>query len=221
MIENANEMNGIVAKNDIPKGISKDEISAQGILFFIAGFDTTNATLTHIFYYLIKHSEWQEKLYEELFIVSDEELDYEKLKELPILNAIIDETLRLQPPLPVVDRECIEPYRIESHGIDLPKNTMISVQPYVIHRDPRYFKDPYEFKPERFLHKSKFNDNLAAYIPFGLGPRLCVGMRFALNELRLVLANFIINYKLAPNPDVKVSNQNVEYYRMHPNFIVA
>src|SRR5699024_4790472 len=89
------------------KGISKDEISGQGILFFIAGFDTTHATFDHVMYYLSKYPEWQEKLYQEL-AENRNELDYEKYKQLPFLNAIIDETLRLNPPLLGVQRGAVQ-----------------------------------------------------------------------------------------------------------------
>src|SRR5699024_10028326 len=88
------------------KGISKDEMSGQGILFIIAGFDTTHATFDHVIYYLSKYPEWQERLYQEL-VENRNELDYEKFKHLPILNAIIDETLRLNPPLVMIQRESV------------------------------------------------------------------------------------------------------------------
>lgn len=108
-----------------------------------------------------------------------DELDYDKLKHLPILNAIIGETLRLNPPLTIFQRESIEDCELLDTGIKIPKNTLISIQPYIIHRDPTYFSDPNTFKPERFLDKSTSPESNIAYCPFGYGQRLCVGMRFA------------------------------------------
>ena len=114
MVQN-NASNGTKELNTNLKGISKEEISGQGILFFIAGFDTTNATFTHIFYYMANHSEWQDKLFEELTNLH-EEVNYENLRNLPVLNAIINETLRLRPPLVVFERESIEDHVLEDSG---------------------------------------------------------------------------------------------------------
>lgn len=200
------ESNNGEETNDKLKGISKEEISGQGILFFIAGFDTTNATFAHILYYLTKYPEWQDNLYEELSKI-ETEIDYDVLRDLPILNAVVNETLRLKPPLVVFQRAALEDCTLLNTGIKVPRNTLISIQPYIIHRNPEYFPDPEEFKPERFV------DNHAekhfAFMPFGAGSRLCVGMRFAQNELRIGLAKFILTYRLLPNPDLKVHRQNV------------
>ena len=187
------------------KGITKDEISGQGILFFIAGFDTTHATFDHIIYYLAQYPEWQEKLYQELFAAADQ-LDYDQLRSLPVLNAIIGETLRLNPPLLVVQRQSVADCELLDTGIKIQKNTLISIQPYIVHRNPEYFPDPLKFKPERFLteDKSQSAESHFAYMPFGVGPRLCVGMRFAQNELRIGLANLILNYRITIDPNFKV-----------------
>lgn len=96
------------------KGISKEEISGQGILFFIAGFDTTNATFCHVLYFLCKHPEWQERLCTELSGI--EEINYESLRDLKILNAIINETLRLKPALLIFERTCIQDHYLQDHG---------------------------------------------------------------------------------------------------------
>ena len=183
------------------KGISKDEISGQGILFFIAGFDTTHATFDHTIYYLGQYPEWQERLYEELDQNRDK-LDYDNIGALPILNAIISETLRLNPPLTVAQREAKEDCELLDTGIKIPKGTLISIQPYVIHRMEENFSEPLQFKPERFLDKSIENNH--AYLPFGVGPRLCVGMRFAQNELRIGLSNLFLNYRVEIQPNFKV-----------------
>src|SRR5690606_2681603 len=134
------------------KGISKGEISGQGILFFIAGYDTTNTTMCHILYHLVKYSEWQDKLYEELVKIEGE-LDYESLRELPVLNAVISETLRLCPPLIFFQRCTAKDTTLLDTGIKLEKNTILTISPYAIHRDPEYFPDPESFKPERFVEK--------------------------------------------------------------------
>src|SRR5690606_38497903 len=131
MIENANELqeeNGVKQSNggdsERLKGISKEEISGQGILFFIAGYDTTNATMCHILYYLVKYSEWQERLYEELVKIEGE-LDYEMLRDLPVLNAVINETLRLCPPLTFFQRCTAKDITLLDTGIKVSKDTVL------------------------------------------------------------------------------------------------
>src|SRR5699024_9239241 len=153
----------------------------------------------HVMYYLSKYPEWQEKLYPEL-AENRNELDYEKYKQLPFLNAIIDETLRLNPPLLGVQRGAVQDCELTDTGLKIPKDTLITIIPYVIHRDPEYFPDPNTFKPERFLDKLQVAESNFAYMPFGVGPRLCVGMRFAQNELRIGLAHFVLNYKVTMDP---------------------
>ncbi|OTF80158.1 hypothetical protein BLA29_014159, partial [Euroglyphus maynei] len=85
---NRSESEGIDKNEPKLKGISREEIAGQGIIFFLAGYDTTNVTLCHTIYHLIKHPEWQDKLYEELS-AQDANLDYESLRSLPILNGVI------------------------------------------------------------------------------------------------------------------------------------
>lgn len=207
MIEQTNTSNDSNNNNDSNvksklKGISKEEIAGQGVIFFLAGFDTTNSTFCHVIYNLVKYPIWQEKLFEEL---KGKELimEYETLRNLPLLNAVINETLRLYPPLLELHRSCDRAQTLLDTGIVVPANSTIFIQPYVIHRDPDYFPEPNEFKPERFLGENSAESNIA-FMPFGLGPRLCVGMRFALNELRIVIAQLIYNYKITADPDLKV-----------------
>lgn len=168
-------------------------------------YDTTNTTLSHALYYLIKYPQWQEKLYEEIK-ANDTRLDYENLKSLKVLNGIINEVLRLNPPLLEIQRETVAGTYLGDTGIWLPANTLVSIQPYIIHRDSEYFPDPEEFKPERFIDGDA--ESSPAFIPFGLGPRLCVGMRFAINELRFALSKLIQNYRLEPNPQLKLDYFN-------------
>ncbi|UXI17782.1 corticotropin-releasing factor-binding protein [Sarcoptes scabiei] len=191
-------------ENDVnpSKGISKREIAGLGIIFFLAGHDTTNTTLCHIFHYLIRYPEWQDRIYEELS-KHDKLTDFDLLKSLPILNAVINETLRLNPPLILVGRGNYEEQKLLDTGIVVPKNCSISFHVNVIQRDPDYFDDPDSFKPQRFIDDPKLESSIA-FMPFGVGPRLCVGMRFALNELRITLANFVKNYRLDPDPKHKV-----------------
>lgn len=210
MMQNLENVSKAPNKHQL-KGITKDEISGQGIIFFVAGYDTTNTTFCHLVYYLSKHPEWQDNLFEELSQI-DNGLSYENLTNQPVLNAVIKETLRLNPPLSEFNREANEDFYFEQLKIMIPKNTMILIQPYAIHRNADYFDDPESFRPERWLSDNP--DPHGAYIPFGIGNRLCVGMRFALNELRFGLAHFVLNYRVKANPDLKVSLCGYKVFRL-------
>ena len=99
-------------------GISLEEISAQSVLFFIAGYDTTNAAFDHLLYFLSRNPEWQEKLYEE---VKDRDFEYDKVSEFPILNAVIYETLRLKPSLILFERVAEKDCTLLDTGIPVEK----------------------------------------------------------------------------------------------------
>src|SRR6218665_3706607 len=103
-------------------GISLEEISAQSVLFFIAGYDTTNSAFDHTMYFLGKYPEWQEKLYDEL---KGKDLEYDRLLSLPILNAIIYEVLRLKPSLTAFDRVANKDCYLLDTGIAIEKGNII------------------------------------------------------------------------------------------------
>lgn len=168
-------------------------------------YDTTNTTFAHIIYYLAKYPQWQQKLYDEIK-ANETQLDYEHLKTLKVLNGIIYETLRLDPPLSAIQREAVEDTYVGDSNIFVTKGTIISIHIYTIHRDPEYFRDPLAFKPERFIDADV--EASPAFIPFGIGPRLCVGMRFALNELRIGTARFVQEFRVEENP-----NLELEYFK--------
>ncbi|CAG2113743.1 unnamed protein product, partial [Medioppia subpectinata] len=153
-----------------------------------------------VVYYLSQNKDKQQILREELNAL-DTDFTYENLNQCQYLNAVIDETLRLAPPLSSVQRECIQDYKLGNTGITIPAGTNIEIQPFVIHRDPEYFVDPDEFRPERFID---VKHPPYAYVPFGCGPRQCVGMRFALNEMRLCIAKTIHKYEFSLAPDFQI-----------------
>ncbi|CAG2177656.1 unnamed protein product [Oppiella nova] len=144
---------------------------AQGILFFIAGYDTTSAALTHAIYFLSLHPECQQKLYEEL--KTCDEFTYEKLVHLKYLNAVINETLRLAPSFLRLFRVCVEDYPLgntdsQINSITIPAGTFMTVSTYTLHRDPKYWDNPNDFLPERWIQPKH---HPYAYMPFGGGPR--------------------------------------------------
>jgi cytochrome P450 len=178
-------------------------MTAQGILFFLAAYDTSSVTLANIFYNISKNPSVQERLYEELSEL--ENIDIKSLSQLKYLNACIMETLRLAPPLARFDREASQDYVLGNTGITIPKGTLVTFSPFTVHHNPEYFKDPFEYNPDRFMPDSKIQPHYKkAFFPFGDGPRMCPGIKFAMNKIQMCIAWAILKFKFSLASDVKV-----------------
>lgn len=119
----------------------------------------------------------------------------------PYLDAVIKESLRLYPPVIRIERRVTSEKGYTISGVHLPKDTLIEISTYAVHHDEKYFPDPFVFKPERFLLENKHLLTPYTYLPFGQGPRNCVGMRFAYQEIKLCLAKIIRRYRFTTTPD--------------------
>ncbi|KAH9394160.1 hypothetical protein TYRP_021294 [Tyrophagus putrescentiae] len=184
----------------VKRHLTEDEIVAQCIFFFFAGFETTAGTLTTLIFELVSNPKIQEKTYQELVEVlgtldpSSEQYYEAVMTRLPYLEAVIKETLRKYPPVVRLDRRCAtEGYKLG--GITLSKGTLVHVPSFAVHRNPAYYPEPEVFKPERFLAENKHLLVPHTYIPFGIGSRNCIGMRFAYQVLRLMLATILRQFK--------------------------
>ena len=194
--------------NVLEKKLTEDEILAQCFLFFIAGFETTATTLSYCTYELALHPEVQQKLYEETKAAFNEkgEIDYDLLSRLPYLDAVVSETLRNYPPLLRLEREAMEDVVLGDTGIKIEKGVVAEIPVYAIHHDPNFYPEPFSFRPDRFLPENRENVKPYTYIPFGAGPRNCIGMRFALLEAKLALAKIVQKFEFSrvANTDVPV-----------------
>ena len=188
------------------KTLTDDEVIAQAFVFFIAGYETTAATLSYISYELALNQDIQNKLYEEIKTVQDEKgtIDYETLVKLPYLDAVIAESLRKYPPSIRVNRITSQKYQLGNTGITLDKGFNVSILAYAIHHNEEYYPSPEKFKPERFLPENRDQIKPFTYLPFGSGPRNCVGMRFALLETKLALVNIITRFKFVKSSKTQV-----------------
>ena len=182
--------------------LNEDEIVANAILFFTAGFESVATTLNFATYFLAKYPEVQEKLYKEIKnTFGDNEINYETLTGITYLDAFVSETLRFLPPGTATEREANEDV-VLSNGLKIEKGTFVRFPTYTIHHNPKYFPDPEEFRVERFFLENRDKIIPGSYIPFGIGPRNCIGMRFALMELKLVLAKLVLKYKFVLTEDI-------------------
>ena len=174
---------------------------AQGIGFFMAGFETTSNTMTTLCYNLAQNPHVQEKLVKE--IETFDKLDHETIHEMVYLEAVIKENLRIFPPAISLHRECKKDTIIGN--ILIKKGVNIKFPVWALHHSEDFYENPKNFQPERFLPESKEDIEPYAYIPFGGGPRKCLGMRFALIEMKIALAKLLQKYQLFTVPETKLS----------------
>ncbi|BFZ10433.1 hypothetical protein BsWGS_13472 [Bradybaena similaris] len=173
------------------KKLTTEEIAAQGIIFIIAGYETTSTTLQYLSYELAKNPEVQRNVRQEIAEVLGDstEPDYDKCKNLKYTEAAISETLRMYPPAHLITRRAERD--ISFKGVHIPAKAGIIIPLRNIFSDPEFFEDPDSFKPERFLNENKANINPVTYIPFGFGPRNCIGMRLAIMELKIAVVHML------------------------------
>ncbi|XP_015793899.1 cytochrome P450 3A41-like [Tetranychus urticae] len=176
---------------DEDKKLTPDEIVCSSVLFLSAGQETTSTLLTWACYRLATNPDIQEKLYQEVAQANIE--DYEVLQSLSYLDAVIHETLRMDPPLLLFQRVCHSDTTLPGINVQIKKGTPVSIPTYAIHHDPENYPEPEVFDPNRFLQGSP---KPFTFLPFGAGPRTCIGMRFALTNAKLTLARFVRSFEV-------------------------
>ncbi|KAB0804062.1 hypothetical protein PPYR_02096 [Photinus pyralis] len=184
--------------------ITDDIITSQVMIFFFAGFETVSTMMSYTIYELALNSDIQDRLRNEVdaaFKSGNGELTYDKLMELKYLDMVILESLRKWPPFILLDRSSVRPYTIEPNEptespLLLEKDISVIFPIFSIQRDPKYFPNPDKFDPERFSEENRNNIIPYTYIPFGAGPRNCIGSRFALLEGKLIVAEIVRNFEI-------------------------
>ena len=171
------------------KALSDDDICNELLVFLVAGHDTTATMLTYALWALGRHPEIQEKVVAEIAAIGDRELTPEDVSELGYTVQVLHEALRLCPPAAVVGRTAMQDIEIDGYRVEA--GAMVVYGIYAVHRDPSLWENPLVFDPDRFSpEKSKGRDRWQ-YVPFGGGPRQCIGDHFAMLEATLALATII------------------------------
>ncbi|KAL1116774.1 hypothetical protein AAG570_005246 [Ranatra chinensis] len=184
-------------------------LMAQAFNFLSAGFDATSTTLTYACFELARNPRVQDKLRAQIRSVVDKHggaFTYQAIKEMPYLEQCLDETLRIHPLVTFLVRMCTKDYTIEggpSSGLKIDVGTGILVPVLGLHMDPQYYPEPEEFRPERFdpniTSRTPFT-----YLPFGDGPRMCIGMRFAILQMKLGLARLVHDFRLSLSANTRL-----------------
>ena len=171
-------------RDDAGIGLSAEEIRNQMVTFIVAGHETVASALTWAWALLAAHPQEQELLHDELAaIVRDAPLSIDDYSRLTRTRAVFDEALRLYPPAWLITRRSLADVKLG--GRDVPAGSLVIMSPWLLHRHPSLWNSPEEFRPSRFIDEGI---DRSAFLPFGAGPRMCIGRDFAYVEGVLMLA---------------------------------
>ncbi|XP_022080300.1 cytochrome P450 3A24-like [Acanthaster planci] len=186
------------------KSLTMDELKAQGLTFFLAGFETSSTTLGFTSYLLATNPEVQDRLINEIDTIAPgrDHVTYENIAKMTYLDMVICETLRKYPPAIISAREAGREYKYQ--GFTIPEGMEVFFSIWQIHHDPELWEDPDKFDPERFTPERREKRHPCAYIPFGAGPRNCVGMRFAQLQIKMGLVRMLQNFRLETCPETEI-----------------
>ncbi|XP_026760052.2 cytochrome P450 6B5-like [Galleria mellonella] len=193
-------------KNDSDKQthveITESVIAAQSFIFFAAGYETSATTMSYVLYLLAKNPHIQEKLHQEIDKTLEKhngELTYDAIQDMTYLSKIFDETLRMFPIVSQLQRCAQSDYKIPGTDIVISKDQIVLISPLGIHHDPKYYPNPEVFDPERFNPEVVGTRHPCAYLPFGLGPRNCIGMRFAKVQSSICIIKLLSKFRVEPS----------------------
>ncbi|KAK4722887.1 hypothetical protein R3W88_013120 [Solanum pinnatisectum] len=188
----------LISASEEEHGFGMEEVINECKTFYFAGKETTSVLLTWTLLLLALHQEWQDKAREEVFRVckGNNLPSAENLNDFKIVTMILNETLRLYPPIVALTRGTSKDIKLGD--LEIPANTQFYVAVAAVHHDTEIWgKDALEFNPQRFAESRK---HLASFFPFALGPRVCVGQNLAMVEAKIILAMIVKNFSLALSP---------------------
>lgn len=196
----------LLAEDEDGNRMSDVQARDEAVTLFLAGHETTANTLNWTWYLLAQNPEIEARLHEELDrVLQGRTPTLADLANLPYLEMVVKESMRLYPPAWITGRQAIEDVEIGEYFV--PKGGVVNLVFYMAHHDARWWPEPERFNPERFSAENEANLNKHAYTPFGGGPRVCIGNSFAMMEARLLLATIAQRYelRLAPGQTVDMN----------------
>lgn len=183
------------------EGMDPAQLRDEAVSMMLAGFETTGHLIPWILQELAAHPEHQKRCREEVdHRIGKKIPDAESTFDLPYLQAVIDECMRLHPPVWAWTKRALEDDELRGHRIRA--GSILYLSPYLTHRHPLYWDRPESFNPERWTPELRERNKLA-YFPFGMGPRTCVGRHFALLEIKLIVIRILQSWELATVPGVQ------------------
>jgi len=189
------------ARYDDDTAMDIEQLIDEIFILFVAGHETTSNALTFTTQLLAHNPEIQEEQYIEVKSLEDKAL-FTKLKSLVFTNRVINESMRLYPPAYFIDRIALENDAFGDYKIE--PNTSMLFSIYEIHRHPDFWENPEEFNPSRFEDERLLKYS-PYFLPFGAGPRMCIGNNFAMYEMILAVTQLVNKYKITPvNPKIEI-----------------
>jgi cytochrome P450 len=165
-------------KDDQGNYFPDEDIIGHAAFLLFAAHDTTTSVLNHIIMYTSQHPEWQTKMRDECVALGKDNIEYEDLEKMVMVDRVFHESLRLRPSVPLMTRRTINECEID--GVRVPANTMVFVPNISHHRDPKYWTNPEAFDPDRFSpERAEHKNHSFCYTPFGGGAHKCIGLHFA------------------------------------------
>ncbi|KAH8402288.1 hypothetical protein KR009_010990, partial [Drosophila setifemur] len=202
--EEAKRGNGI----DLSHGLTLEQMAAQAFVFFIAGFETSSSTMSFCLYELALQTDIQQRVREEIDrVLSEEEggkITYDALSKMTYLEQVIAETLRKHPVLVNLVRNTEKDYSVPNTNHIFEKGTNIVIPVHSIHRDPEIYPQPEKFDPSRFDPGQEKSRHPMAYLPFGDGPRNCIGMRFGKIQTKIGLVSLLRSFRFGASDRTEV-----------------
>ncbi|KAL7019935.1 hypothetical protein ACKWTF_011309 [Chironomus riparius] len=192
-----------VGKSKVNRKWEELDLAAQCFIFFIAGFDPVSQTMSLMAYELACNPDIQQGLYEEILQtrneIDNQKINYEQLQSMKYLDQVVSEVLRKWPSAAMTDRLCTKDFELkyDNKVMKFEKDLNIFMVPiWMLHRNPKYFPNPEKFDPERFNDENKHKIQDFTYLPFGAGPRNCIGSRFALMEIKTIFYYLLLNFSI-------------------------
>lgn len=201
-IQDADILDRLLGAKDAQTGLSMDETQLRDevVTLMLAGHETSANALAWTLHLLGIHPEVEQRLYQEIgTVVGDSPASAADLLQMPYLKQVVQESMRVYPPVWAIARRSEEP--AEYNGFYIPEKSYIGVVPYALHRNPKYWPDPDRFDPNRFSPENSKGRNSYCYLPFAAGPRACIGASMAMLEIQLVLVQIVRRFKLAMVPN--------------------
>ena len=182
------------------RGLSDEHVADNIVSFLMAGYDTTALSLTWALYLVSQSPEWEERIRCEVNQVAGSgPVKSDHVANLMVVQQVLNESMRLYPTAPIIVRDILND--MEFDGVSVPAGTIGIIPIYAIHRHRSYWSDPDRFDPSRFSPDRKSKPSRFQFMPFGAGPRICIGAAFAMLEATIMLATFVRAARFAVEPD--------------------
>jgi len=205
-VETKDVLGNLIAVSEENSEMTEEMMYKTCVQFFTDGYESAAQAMSYVIHHLSFHPDIQEKMQAEIDGIfdnkaDDEELEEKDLNDMPYLDQVLSEGLRLGC-IPFTARMCTKPWKIPGDNFVIPKGTKVLIPIVGLHYDPKYWSDPYKFDPERFNKENRGKFDSATFQPFGFGPRACLGQNLIKMESKILLIKLLRNFSIKPSGDV-------------------